>query len=363
MVFLIYFLLFRHIVCGNFHKVNFSLINDDMMIDIKMNDNDTMKTISINLFGSFSIIRDEMYNKTNSKTYVSIKNDRISFNGNDYVKYELISDDLIMNDLLINNFTFFYFNEYISSKSSLAFGSSFFYKNLSIVTNLYENKLIDKNEFGIIFDDSNKGHLYLGGFTQDIISNFDSVTMKISPNYITWGCLVDGYYFNEDGHNNSYYSFINANSKEIIAPKDVYEDIKLEYMENYINEGKCKVEKKNYKEYVYCDFTIVNEFRDIGFIISNRSYSIDKEDLFQCYYDNCRLLIHSNFDIGNIWVFGNSFLKKYPVSFSYVNRTITIYSKKEEVMHRKEIRIYFIITVIILMIMFIIVNIIIKYKN
>ena len=35
MVFLIYFLLCRHIVYGHFHKVNFSLINDDMMIDIK----------------------------------------------------------------------------------------------------------------------------------------------------------------------------------------------------------------------------------------------------------------------------------------------------------------------------------------
>ena len=146
MVFLIYFLLCRHIVYGHFHKVNFSLINDDMMIDIKMNDNDTKKKISISLFGSFSIIRDEIYNKTNSKTYISIKNDRISFNGNDYVKYELMSDDLIMNELLINNFTFFYFNEYISSKSSLAFGSSFFYKNLSFVSHLYEHKIINKNE-------------------------------------------------------------------------------------------------------------------------------------------------------------------------------------------------------------------------
>lgn len=319
------------------------------VIEIKMKDSTETKRVTLNLLGTFNIIKDDIYSIDKSPTSFNHKYDRISFNGNEYVKYYLCSDIIeINNQTFHTNFTFFYFKGYINGRNSIALAYRMFDSQYSIINNLYEQKNISKNQFGLRFISRTSGILSIGGFDNNINQNMKSVTCKINTNYIAWGCAVSKTIFGEDEYT-SYYSFFDTTRDGIIAPEVVYNAIMENIISKFIENKKCEFNEFKQKEkFVICDCNIVNSFPDLIFIIEGVSYKMSKRDLFD-FGLRCRFILSVGFEVNNIWVFGNSFIRKFPLLFDYQSKTVTVYKFDNiNIFYNKKILLLFKINLIIL---------------
>ena len=93
----------------------------------------------------------------------------------------------------------------------------------------------------------------------------------------------------------------------------------------FIENKKCEFNQiKKTGESVICDCNVVDTFPDLIFIIEESSYKIRKRDLFD-FGLSCQFIISTGFELNNIWVFGNSFIRQFPLLFDYQSKTVTVY--------------------------------------
>lgn len=295
------------------------------IIEMKMNDAIEIKKITLNLLGTFNIIKNDIYSIDKSPTSFNHKYDRLSFDGNEYVKYYLCSDIIKMNNQTFHtNLTFFYFDGYINGRNSIALAYRMFDKQYSIIHKLYNQKIINNNQFGLRFISRTSGIFSIGGFDDNINQNKKFVTCHINNNYIAWGCNVSKAIFGENEYK-SYYSFFDTTRDGIIAPEVVYNAIMEKIISKFIENKKCEFNQiKKTGESVICDCNVVDTFPDLIFIIEESSYKIRKRDLFD-FGLSCQFIISAGFELNNIWVFGNSFIRQFPLLFDYQSKTVTVY--------------------------------------
>lgn len=296
------------------------------------------QNLDIDLANNFTWIKNEFLERRDISSAPSIK---FEYDTNSTTDLFLFKEDLDIGtqSSFIRNFSHYISNTYITSilpvkvKWCIGFAPKFEDENFSVVHQLYNMKAIEKKEFGFVlkqrgFNSNSEGTIYFGGFPESLIFNGTKATCKINPQYSSWGCKLSKIIFNDSKvYLNSFYSYFNANRREIFAPVDFLNFLEKDYLNKYIENGECEAIHFMEKYEIRCNLEASKHLMDnMKFIFDNRiAFTLNLEELLDCSLSSCTLLLQGNSNFQNVWVIGTALLSKYDVLFSYDDLSITFY--------------------------------------
>lgn len=209
-------------------------------------------------------------------------------------------------------------------------------ESLSLVHLLYQQKKIDKLQFGMYINRVGyyrEGKLMFGGITNDITSKYPySASCKAISDKESWGCSLDVVKFTL---NKVSYTYINTyplsfqtNENRILVPDNFIEYLLNSLFKDYIDKKICVYAgygiNKRFK--CRCDNKLTNTFPNITFRFNNNYFTLGYRELFQQYMNGCSFIIEGNDNGKNAWILGTGFLSNYVELFDYETDTITFFS-------------------------------------
>lgn len=257
--------------------------------------------------------------------------------GNINLKGKRFSDTLIIPSLSLSmEFYEFYVLENLIDNIDDSIGFGFkqdFYQ--SFMSYLFSLKKIEKKVFGFVKETDNTGKMYLGNFPLKLVEEKQLIyigKVQVSKNFNAWGVNLQGLKFHLYSRNINQYFYFTTNDKRIIVSKDIIYNI---FNSVYMDFG-CQY-KVNMKEQLNfecnCEKITKYKFPEISFNFGNNlEFSFNKKELFEdSNTDSCLFLIEGKDDTissitNNQWVFGTTFLNKYPTFFDYNQEEISFYS-------------------------------------
>jgi hypothetical protein len=286
----------------------------------------------INLKLSFNCIKENYingYSLPNSVLVNQQNTGRITMEGMNNVKFIEITEfvNLPNTNININEMKFFYFEEYLLLPNALAFGRKIYNRKHSLIMNLYDKNIINKECFTII---GSENKIYFGDIPLDTI-NFhykNNISIISHDNYITWGFNIDRMLINNKQilFNKTYYLYFQANTDYIHIPVSIYNELLV--LMNMKN--KCEY---NTNKIVTCNCNDIHLFPQIAFVFNDETFSLNNTDLFEkINHNTCTLKLrpNNNFDsyensYEEMFIFGLLFLNKYPITFDYSTNSITLF--------------------------------------
>ena len=220
--------------------------------------------------------------------------------------------------------------------NSLSFSLIPLNESFSIIHQLYKSHQIEE----MIFAFTPLKDIYLGKIPESIIKNKSSgECSSVNGN---WGCELNNIFFeNEKIEERKYIlphpskSGFNNTLSGIYAPIHFLNLVEEEYFKKYIDNGNCDRKNKNTLE-CWCESEseIFDTFPStLNFIFDNSIFTIPKKIFFEIKELKClgitifKFLIFPNqFQINNIWIFGDFFLQNYVTIFDYNRKKVSFYS-------------------------------------
>ena len=361
--------------CADIIKVQLSRNSGHIEVKLSFGEPPQLLYIPIDIRNHFTWINPFIYNKESSRTVTLIQEDALTIN-NKVVTSMLLEDNINfpINDITLKQFLFFYVKYKESTSSNGAIGLSYKVTSpkISFVHQLYEKRLIPKKAFGLYYSpEKEKGFLYIGGFPLEITSKFPYTTAcDVNNGSQQWGCKLDFSFSSKDRYN-----IIMISSIVYFTSTEYYTYIPREYM-TYLNktifDSYYKNKQCSYIDYIdkagiSCDCNSLDDFPDIYFVIGNTHFRFSKENLFFQFDTACTFLMRYNKE-SNDWMFGDSFLLRYPVQFSYADHEIRFYSEsnfeyKEKVTKNSNNSVRYVYTLIIVMLLVSIIFLYVIKKN
>lgn len=222
-------------------------------------------------------------------------------------------------NIKFNNLYFYYFKG--NFIDSISFSRTFLDNRNSIVHQLYNNKYINKLQFGIFSNSSIlNGILYIGEIPKELYENKTRNTIKVNTNFDTWGIdigsEIEGY-FNSTHIN---YGYFNGKDKKILAPSSFMKEFEENVLSSLIKKKLCQKNKETYQ----CELSVFDSFPSLVIKSQGYQFPLKKEDLFFQKENYCILLIEENTKNKFYWEIGTLFLNKYSLIFDYESNEITI---------------------------------------
>lgn len=309
------------IIYLNFYRVG-NTYNSRFNI-VKMN---KLKILEINLQATVTFMTPLIYKKPKGSPVYS--EGKIEYFGNK-LGYQLLKEEVILegdNKTSINDFYFYYFDDYFFSYDSLGLAYKSLEVKANLVYNLYEHKLINHLSFGIFCDKEENGFVYLGGFPNEVTNNKEKVICKQNRNNEQWNCPLTKVKINgtKFEYNNEHILNFQTNGIGLLAPSKFMKLFNNSILNVYIQKNLCREEVR--ESYIECDCDIRNDFPNMIFYIHNTPYVFNNSVIFDRRGDRCILMLNENFKRPDNWQFDFSFFKTYPTLFSYENDEIIIYS-------------------------------------
>ena len=280
----------------------------------------------------YSIITDNTYNKTKSKTG-SHKDYKMIYYGPKEIKAEVLCDvaPSAGNNFSVLKYCFYYIIDSDLSYSLLEkFGFAFspYDKELSLIHQLKKNNEIEHLAFSFVpyEHDNNKGTLYFGGINEQSIKDQYKFNCTVVDAVTTWSCALN-YVFIEGKEINVYpnivFSYFDTNEQFIFAP----DDFMRYFLSLLIKEGaNCDYISGNYSGFIDCDLNVINIMKSISFQFDTR-IEFPIKDMFYCIFKRCKSYIKYNLQSNTKWIFGTIFLKHFSSLFDYEDKRVTLHSK------------------------------------
>ena len=204
--------------------------------------------------------------------------------------------------------------------------------NNSIVHQLYNNHIISKRQFNILYSFPNEGTLSFGkegSFMRDM-KNFIRECKAVEQKY--WGCHLSGFF------NGNYSIKINRDAifdnvqKYIIVPLEFFEYLKKNIFEEYLKQKKCKIYENYFLQKIICDKEIKENFEIMHFIFDdNVDLRLYSKDLFD--EQNSVIIIYEKQNIE--FIFGISFLSNYNIIYNYDEDKIKFFGAGHSYLDKK----------------------------
>ena len=205
---------------------------------------------------------------------------------------------------------------------------------------LYRNYYISGLTFGFVSDKRKKrGVMYVGGLSQNTIEEKNLVFMGnvyVSKKAKTWGSKLVGINISLGGKSKSFDINKNAyfitNDKAIYVDNFYFDSIYDIINEQYICHYDMTVTDTN-RLICNCKMVAVHDVLDFQFVIGSYKFTFDQYELFEIGDQNqCYFLIEglnkNKFHKGEgVWMFGTTFINKYPTFFDFKRGMISFYSR------------------------------------
>lgn len=320
--------------CADIIKVQLSRNSGHIEVRLSFGEPPQLVFIPIDIRNHFTWINPFIYTKESSRTVTLIQEDALTIN-NKVVTSMLLEDNINfpINDITLNQFLFFYVKYKESTSSNGAIGLSYKVTSpkISFVHQLYEKRLILKKAFGLYYSlEKEKGFLYLGGFPLEITSKFPYTSAcDVNNGSQQWGCKLDFSFTSNDRYNIKMISsiaYFNSTEYYTYIPRDYMEYLNKTVFNKYYKNKQCSYIDFIDKAGVSCNCNSLDDFPDIYFVIANSYFRFSKEHLFYQFDTACSFLMRYAKG-SNDWMFGDSFMLRYPIQFSYADHEIRFYSE------------------------------------
>lgn len=208
----------------------------------------------------------------------------------------------------------------------------------SIINRLYNQKLITKKQFSVLYSYPDWGSLSFGEEGK-IVSAMPKLMQKckaVKSKY--WGCHLNGIFFGDFNKTTNDEAFVDINKVEkikidketifdygikfIIVPEEVLNFFIEKYFKEFLYEGKCKIYQDYFLTKISCNEEVVSKTKRIHFVFDDvidvhlfGKYLFDKENNFLIISEKG----NSNF------IFGKTFLSRYNMIYSYDEDMITFF--------------------------------------
>lgn len=333
MSFILSFIFLSIISCSpHIIPIEYSQISGAYNIEYKIGSPSQTKFFEINLNIPFNFASNNLYRKHQSTTVMIYESGEESIE-TQKGKYEHLSDNLIIQSInetiTSKDFHFYNFEGYYDIYDSISLANKHKDLNFSLVHNLYNNKLIDKLQFGMINTGYKQGMLYLGGFPNNTIFNKNNFTCKINNSYSSWAFNINKVIVGNDQYDNDQIAYLQGNDRRILVPSKFFNFLKEKIFDSYVKNETCKFREILRYHFYECKYEHTNYFPNISYTIDNFTFQIDYHLLYRVIeYDNNtfrQFLIEENVFEPDKWAFGIPFFTKFPVLFDYEKETLTFY--------------------------------------
>ena len=277
-------------------------------------------------------------------TYVNNYNKANRSNEDIYIeqvkeKGEPIADILKGNESNVSEFMFY--NVPTATKhylpgNQIGLGFNFNNENYSMVHKLKNQSLIAKNEYTIVpGDNSFNGQMFIGELLDEEMNKYSfKTTCKVNSNSSLWGCNLDSVYygdisfvFNNTKYDNEYPMHFQISEEFTLAPASFMSFLEHKVFDSLLKSGQCGFIEGVY-DYFECYHDSIDTItKSFSFKFSDSVLMLNKKDVFKCSLNKCKFVIMGNRRV-NEWVFGNSFMNHFAITFDYEDKDITFYSNE-----------------------------------
>ena len=302
-------------------------------------------------------IKNHKYDESESLTYNSTNNKKVSFQYGMYKEGILSKDNFNIlkdnNELITSNIDFILATESSTTYDIIREGEIGLHLPLlqsipeyNLIMSLKKNNVTQSYNWYLDFDNFEKGEgkMVVDGFPHTLHNNkyLEGNFVKINAinnNYaVVWGLIFSNIYYGEQNLkiNNEEKVYFEFDYGIITAPKDIGEILESLFFAEYISQNKCFKQKYgvygNYFFYCKKDEKLnIENFESIYFTSTdlNIIFELDYQDLF--YSDDKYVYLMIEFSKNSkIWTFGEIFLKKYYIVFNQGEKTLGYYTKMEK---------------------------------
>ena len=245
------------------------------------------------------------------------------------------------NTLLLNNIHLYYFDNNNKPRYSLTntfpLAPTYHNNNFSIIHQIYLNKLITEESFGIIPSKNySVNSLLFIGERPSFIKHYHSRKCYLKPNSNKWSCTLNHILVPHTINNkmkiyknsNNNIAYFDSSIQYISVPKDFISFLKTEILHPYIINQSCIVNGYFNLRQIECDCDIINDstfYFELTFIFNDIKLTIPKHLLFEQYGKTCGMLIEENTSTKTEWILGEPIFKQYYMQFNLNEQSITFY--------------------------------------
>lgn len=208
--------------------------------------------------------------------------------------------------------------------------------NASLISQLKENNLINKEIFYFSYENDNEGYLIIGDYPHNVLSEYKKEDLVETYAYsysseVFWGLNFDNIKYNGSEFNGLKLATFAIENGFILCPNSFRDIIEKIFFKQYINKGYCKKESGEYENYSCNDTSDVDYslFPKLQFYHKdlNMTFSFDYNDLFYNYEKRKYSLLYFNYDQfwDSYWILGKPFFKKYQMYFKPDSKRIGFY--------------------------------------
>ena len=311
-----------------------------------------------------SSIIDGLYNENNSLTYSKKGNLKTDFYlelfKEGYYSYDKITLDSNSFD---SNLTFILATKDELKKKvpngfiGLKIEDNNFVREQVLINQLKNNKLIKNNCFFINFNNKNdnKGEIIIGNYPHEYDKNYNENNLhstKVSDINNNWKIIFDKILWNNQSLSKVNQAKFSLDSGVIFGSDELYENIEAFFYE-YQSFCNLKEYFKDSHIYFVCNKNFdIKKFPEITCYSKdlNSTFILDYNDLFYKKEDFYYLLIVFGDYQNDIWILGKPFLKKYHIIFDIDKKVVSYYSENAIKGKENKILIWFIIVILALII-------------
>ena len=294
------------------------------------------------LSGSSTEIKSEKFKEDSSTTFSIIEKEIIKPFEDDFFEGVKSKDNFEFNKYTIENIQFLLSKKQKYEESGVI-GLNYIphstektkFEGFDLINQLKNKNEIENYYFTFKFanKDKTKGEFIIGNAPHEYDSNYKEEKLVISD--IEQGKYISRWIL---GFSNVQYgnmSLSKTDSCEISLSMGLFEGpfmFLIHFEKYFFNRSGCYEDNDDKYTFFYCEKSVnIKEFQDLVFVLKNKqmNFTFTYKDLFYELNDKYYFIILFNLDI-NMWKFGYSFIKKYPIVFNSDKRTLNWYNEPEK---------------------------------
>jgi hypothetical protein len=251
------------------------------------------------------------------------------------------TDTLIINSITLPYFSFYelpYSNQHLYSDNDILAFNYAITPDSSLTHSLYKNEHISHLSFSLIHTEYKKGKIIFGLLPQELASQhkYNGQCKVTKSTYGTWGCelshvFIDdiSYVYNNIYYTNSHYACFDSGISGIHVPQDFFEFVMKHVFSEYIKTNKCKDVLFSEQMFFTCDNDVLEMLPTLSFVFDGKGYVVHMKEMFSFFGETADFVMGVNRIKKDVFLFGNTFVSLFNMTFDYENGIVGFYSQNE----------------------------------
>lgn len=322
---IIIFLIINFCKCTNFIYTEISNIDVGYYIDIEFESRMKTKCLPLVMNLGFSYINGQ---KSFSKNIKLLGHTYINYLNQSQLKADVFKDKIFFKNtnLSLNSFQYLYLGSH-RSDGAISLAYNFMDKKFDMIKQMYNDKLIHKQNFAFYIDSLFRGKIFFGGIPPNLTKIYKYSQSCQVRGGDSWGCDLYAVKYKNKIYSNIHLAFFQSDFNGILVPFDFFEQYFKDVIEGYILNRTCTKGENGKKVEFKCNCQGLDYFPSISFHFDNLEIIFTKNELFLNYTKMCYFAIKNNYNSISKWEFGLPAFKKYIVQFDYDENLIKFYSE------------------------------------